>query len=68
MTTEHDDNYLDPEAFLATAPRKEGSWWPEWVDWLKARSGEPVAARTLGAPENGYAPLCDAPGLYVLQE
>jgi polyhydroxyalkanoate synthase len=68
MTTEHDDNYLDPEAFLATAPRKEGSWWPEWVDWLKARSGEPVAARTLGAPENGYAPLCDAPGLYVLHE
>jgi len=66
--TEHDDHYLDPETFLATAPHKQGSWWPEWVDWLLARSGAPVAERMPGAPEEGYAPLCDAPGIYVLQE
>jgi len=68
MTTEADDRYLDPEAFVATAPRNEGSWWPQWADWLATRSGAPVAPRMLGAPEAGYAPLCDAPGTYVLQE
>src|SRR5476651_402702 len=41
-TKKHDDRYLDPEAFLASAPRKEGSWWPEWVAWLEERSGAPV--------------------------
>ena len=35
MTKQADDRYLDPDAFLETAPRKEGSWWPEWVAWLE---------------------------------
>ncbi len=66
----HDDGdtYLDPAGFLATAPRKEGSWWPEWVSWLNARSGVPVVPPPMGAPQAGYAPLCDAPGTYVLQD
>jgi polyhydroxyalkanoate synthase len=66
MTTEASDHYLDPAAFLATAPRQEGSWWPEWANWLKARSGAVVAPPMLGA--EGYPPLCDAPGAHVLQE
>jgi polyhydroxyalkanoate synthase len=66
MATEASDHYLDPEAFLATAPRQEGSWWPEWANWLKARSGAAVAPPMLGA--EGDPPLCDAPGAYVLQE
>jgi poly[(R)-3-hydroxyalkanoate] polymerase subunit PhaC len=67
-TTEHDDRYLDPDTFLAVAPREEGSWWPKWTDWLAARSGAPVAPRDTGAPAQGYPPLGDAPGVYVLQE
>jgi polyhydroxyalkanoate synthase len=67
-TTEHDDHYLDPEAFLAAAPRKEGSWWPEWVAWLGARSGMPVTPGPMGAFSEGYRPLCDAPGAYVLED
>jgi polyhydroxyalkanoate synthase len=42
------------------------SWWPEWVAWLDARSGAPVAP----PPEMPAAlgpPLCDAPGTYVRQ-
>jgi len=66
MTKSHDDQYLDPETFQAIAPRKEGSWWPEWVAWLGARSGAPVAPGMMGA--KGYLPLCEAPGAYVLQE
>jgi poly(3-hydroxyalkanoate) synthetase len=42
--------------------------WPEWVTWLEKRSGAPVPALAIGAPSNGYAALCDAPGTYVLQE
>jgi len=68
LTKAEMDRYLDPDAFLETAPRKQGSWWPEWVGWLSARSGEPVAPPAMGAPQAGYAPLGDAPGSYVLQD
>jgi polyhydroxyalkanoate synthase len=68
VSKKHDDQYLDPETFLANAPRKEGSWWPEWADWLSARSGTPVAAGAIDAARAGYTPLCDAPGTYVLQD
>src|SRR3984957_10634800 len=32
--------YVGPDQWLKTAPRFEGSWWPEWTKWLTARSGE----------------------------
>jgi polyhydroxyalkanoate synthase len=56
----HDANYLDPEAWLAAAPRFEGSWWPAWQQWLASRSGNPVS------PPQFAAALQDAPGSYVL--
>jgi polyhydroxyalkanoate synthase len=68
MTTPVDSRYVDPETWLSQASRKEGSWWPEWVDWLSARSGATVAPRRAGAAEAGYPPLSDAPGTYILQQ
>jgi polyhydroxyalkanoate synthase subunit PhaC len=68
MTKTATDRYVDPAAWLAQTARKQGSWWPEWVAWLDARSGDPVAPPGLGAAAAGYAPLGDAPGSYVLQE
>jgi polyhydroxyalkanoate synthase len=68
MTKRQGDPYSGPEAWLAAARENSGSWWPEWVAWLHARSGAMVPARRVGAPEQGLAPLCDAPGTYVLQE
>jgi polyhydroxyalkanoate synthase len=68
MTKKPDDRYLDPETFVAEAPRKEGSWWPEWVAWLNARSGAPIAPPGVGAPSSGFSPVAEAPGTYVLQE
>jgi len=62
MTRKTKDRYTDPETFLAQAPQKEGSWWPEWAAWLGARSGAAVAPPAMGAA------LCDAPGTYVLQQ
>jgi poly[(R)-3-hydroxyalkanoate] polymerase subunit PhaC len=63
-----DDHYLDPDAFLATAPRKDGSWWPEWVAWLGTHSGALVGPPPMGAAAAGYPELGDAPGTYVMEE
>lgn len=59
------DIYLDPEHWLPTAIDKPGSWWPEWVGWLKERSSGLEAARSLGNEAAGYPPLEAAPGTYV---
>jgi polyhydroxyalkanoate synthase len=66
MTRKADDRYIDPDAFLAQAPQKQRSWWPEWVAWLATQSGEPVDPPKIGNAD--YAPLGDAPGAYVLQQ
>jgi polyhydroxyalkanoate synthase len=59
-------NPVDPEAWFAGAERHEGSWWPEWMMWLQARSGELVPApATLG--NETYPALVPAPGTYVLE-
>lgn len=68
LTRPHDGRYLDPDTWLATAPLKKGSWWPEWSAWLAERSGDPVDRPEMGAKSLGYTEICDAPGTYVLQE
>lgn len=67
LTRKHDGKYIDPDAWLLAAPRFEDSWWPNWVGWLKARSGKPCLAPSIGAATKGLLPICDAPGTYVLQ-
>ena len=67
MTKNADDHYVDPETWLARAPSKRGSWWPEWVAWLNVRSGTAVTPPVIGANAE-YAALGDAPGTYVLRE
>jgi polyhydroxyalkanoate synthase len=62
------DHYIDPDSYYAGAPVKHGSWWPEWVGWLKERSGPPTAAPAMGAVQAGYQPFADAPGLYVFED
>ena len=67
MTKRSTDRYTDPQSFLSGAPRKTGSWWPEWVAWLTKNSGARVALPSMGAAKT-YTQLCDAPGVYVRQE
>ena len=40
-----------------------GSWWPDWLTWLKGHDGAEVDARTPGDGE--LQPIEDAPGRYV---
>ncbi len=62
------DAYIGPDEWIAASQAQAGSWWPDWSQWLVARSApERVAPPRLGAPEAGYAPLEPAPGTYVLQ-
>jgi len=60
--------YVDPDVWLTKVPEQSGSWWPEWVAWLDARSGVPGAPPAMGDAGAGYPPLVDAPGTYVLQQ
>jgi len=59
--------YIDPDQWQAMVPRREGSWWPAWQSWLESHSTGLVQPPPLGLPAQGYPPLDDAPGLYVLQ-
>ncbi|MGY3693574.1 polyhydroxyalkanoate synthase [Bradyrhizobium sp. USDA 3240] len=53
-----------PDAFMASAEKRKGSWWLDWRDWLQARSGDEVAApASLGSAR--YPSLGAAPGTYV---
>jgi polyhydroxyalkanoate synthase len=56
------DPVLDPVAWQAAAPRRDGSWWVTWNDWLVAHgSPSTVKARTPSVA----AVVCDAPGRHV---
>ena len=59
---------LPADEWFATTEPKPGSWWPTWAEWLKAHSSpDRVVPPEMGAPAEGYKPLGDAPGDYVLQ-
>ena len=53
------------EEWQARAEQRAGSWWEDWMRWLKPQSGD------LGNPppldSASYPALADAPGRYVLE-
>ncbi|KTD07398.1 PHA/PHB synthase family protein [Legionella jamestowniensis] len=53
------------EDWLANAVHYPGSWWPEWLDWLKKESGRLVKA--LDFDKLPFKPIIDAPGKYVFK-
>ena len=53
----------DVEAWLMTATEHPGSWWPDWLAWIKAQDATEVPPRQPGG--GAYQPIEDAPGSYV---
>jgi polyhydroxyalkanoate synthase len=53
----------DLAAWMKTAKEHAGSWWPDWLDWIKAQNAETVEARAIGGGK--HKPIEDAPGSYV---
>ncbi|RUQ38275.1 MAG: class I poly(R)-hydroxyalkanoic acid synthase [Candidatus Competibacteraceae bacterium] len=59
----HPDTPLHPEDWFRKAVKQDGSWWPDWLAWLKPYAGPQVPARTPG--DGKLKPIEDAPGSYV---
>jgi polyhydroxyalkanoate synthase len=51
------------EGWLEKAEQHPGSWWPDWLAWIKAQDPAEVAARQPGGGK--YSGIEDAPGSYV---
>jgi polyhydroxyalkanoate synthase len=65
-TTKRDVPYVQPHIWLESAAKRDGSWWPCWIDWLKAHSSGEMTAPP--APGGGvFRPIAPAPGRYVLE-
>jgi polyhydroxyalkanoate synthase len=56
-----DDGEL--ETWLANAEEHPGSWWPDWMEWIKQQDARQVKARKPGGGK--LTPIEDAPGSYV---
>jgi polyhydroxyalkanoate synthase len=62
------DPCVSPEEWTAAAALKDGSWWVEWAAWIAGHSAsERVPPPPMGAASRGFAPIADAPGVYVTQ-
>jgi len=54
------------EQFIDEAEEHKGSWWPDWLAWLKSQAPETVKARGARIPGKGkLRAVEDAPGSYV---
>jgi polyhydroxyalkanoate synthase len=53
----------DVDAWLAKATEHAGSWWPDWLEWLKGHGADTVPARAIGGGK--LKPTENAPGSYV---
>ena len=52
--------------FVEGATETKGSWWPDWVQWLKTQDAATVAAKGKRVPGGkGDPAIEDAPGRYV---
>ncbi len=56
------------DAFIAGAHETKGSWWPDWIAWIRAHGDAHVPAKGRRVPGGrGDKVIEDAPGRYVKQ-
>jgi polyhydroxyalkanoate synthase subunit PhaC len=51
------------DEWIQKAEQHSGSWWPDWLKWLKDQDATEVSAREVGGGK--LSPIEDAPGSYV---
>ena len=52
--------------FVAGASETKGSWWPDWIGWLRERDDQTVSTKGARKPGKGrLKAIEDAPGQYV---
>ena len=62
----HEGRFGDLESFRQGAKETAGSWWPDWLDWLRRQGEEQVPAEGKRKPGGrGDKVIEDAPGRYV---
>ncbi len=62
-----DDNKLPADEWRASAETVQGSWWPDYAEWLAERSGDfQPAPAGLGSIQHPV--IGEAPGSYVLDQ
>lgn len=54
------------DSWFESAEHHDGSWWTDWLEWLKPRSGEQVDPPAMGGHK--YPSITPAPGSYVLEK
>ena len=57
----------DGNKWSETAKKHEGSWWLDWAEMLKKKSGEQIKSPDIADNKN-YPALGPAPGTYVFEE
>ena len=58
-----DDPIGSLDKWIEKATEHPGSWWPDWIDWIRKQDGATVPARQPGSAQ--YKPIEDAPGSFV---
>ena len=58
-----DDPLGSLDKWIEKATEHPGSWWPDWIDWIRKQDGATVAPRAPGSAT--YKPIEDAPGSFV---
>jgi len=63
---ENEEDSQDLDLWLKNAVENPGSWWNDWVAWLRHRSGKKISPPKMGNEK--FQPMVDAPGTYVLEK
>jgi polyhydroxyalkanoate synthase len=62
----HDGKAQSLAEFIDGATEHKGSWWPDWIEWLRGQAPAMVAVEGARVPGAGkYKAIEDAPGRYV---
>jgi polyhydroxyalkanoate synthase len=59
------DKYLSPDAWMDSTDVHEGSWWPNWDQWIDNHMSSSIKPPKVGSSSKGFEPIYDAPGEYI---